>query len=295
MLTDGKKCAILGHLFYTLSFEQREPHQPRYSKTRTLFYNDQEAPMGQELTREILEQLRKPFAASKISFKVQTKPSEKGNSLVVAYIDARDVMERLDEVVGPDWSDRYEKAGTAQGLVCYLTVCGVTRADVGDENNENEPVKSAYSDAFKRAAVKFGVGRFLYDLPKMWAKAKPAGKSFVLEDGEIERLHRQVDDFLAGKKPGAPASSGSNGSSAARPAPKPAAPAKTPVAEKKVGEPADLRKRHGELWMQCSKAGLVKGKEAVQAWSVTPETPDAEIASKIAGMQAALKAVGIKA
>ncbi|MGE5073774.1 MAG: Rad52/Rad22 family DNA repair protein, partial [Anaerolineae bacterium] len=69
--------------------------------------------MGEQLTRETLEQLRKPFPANKISFKCQTKPNEKGNSLVVAYIDARDVMNRLDEVVGPDWSDRYEKAGTA--------------------------------------------------------------------------------------------------------------------------------------------------------------------------------------
>jgi hypothetical protein len=251
--------------------------------------------MSEALTREILAELRRPFSASKISFKVQTKPSEKGNSLVVAYIDARDVMERLDEVVGPDWSDRYEKAGTAQGLVCYLTVCGVTRADVGDDNNENEPVKSAYSDAFKRAAVKFGIGRFLYDLPKMWAKAKPAGKSFVLEDGEIERLRRQVDDFLSGKKTPPSSGTGSNGSSARQPAPKPAVSAKPATADTKLEEPTDLRKRHGELWMQCSKAGLVKGKEAVQAWSVTPETPDAEIAKKIAGMQAALKAVGVKA
>jgi hypothetical protein len=236
--------------------------------------------MSEQLTREILEQLRRPFPATRISFKCQTKPSEKGNSLVVAYIDARDVMERLDEVVGPDWSDRYEKAGTAKGLVCYLTVCGVTRADVGDDDNENEPVKSAYSDAFKRAAVKFGVGRFLYDLPKMWGKAKPMGKSFILEDGEIERLRRQVDDFLAGKKPSGSAGS-SNGGRRGRGA----------------GLPGqqDLRMRHGELWTQCSKAGLVKGKEAVQAWSVTPETPDEEIAKKIAGMEAALLSAAVKA
>ncbi len=260
--------------------------------------------MAEQLTREQLEQLRKPFPASKISFKCQTKPNEKGNSLVVAYIDARDVMERLDDVMGPDWSDRYEKAGTAKGLVCYLTICGVTRADVGDDDNENEPVKSAYSDAFKRAAVKFGVGRFLYDLPKMWAKAKPAGKSFVLEDGEIERLRRQVDDFLAGKKP-----SGSSGASRSasgadagvRPAPKavgasasasspsrnsePVAPAAAP----KKAKSDDLRKRHGELWLQCSKLGLVKSKDAVQAWSITPATEDAEIIKRIAGMEAALE------
>ena len=129
--------------------------------------------MGEQLSREQLEQLRKPFPANKISFKCQTKPNEKGNSLVVAYIDARDVMERLDDVVGGEWSDRYEKIEGGKGLMCYLTVCGVTRADVGADDNENEPAKSAVSDAFKRAAVKFGVGRFLYDLPKMWGKAKP--------------------------------------------------------------------------------------------------------------------------
>ncbi len=51
----------------------------------------------------------------------------------------------------------------------------------------------------------------------------------------------------------------------------------------------DLRKRHGELWLQCSKVGLVKSKDAVQAWSITPATAEAEIAKKIAGMEAALK------
>lgn len=247
--------------------------------------------MAEQLTREILEQLRKPFPASKISFKCQTKPNEKGNSLVVAYIDARDVMERLDEVVGPDWSDRYEKAGTAKGLVCYLTVCGVTRADVGDDDNENEAVKSAYSDAFKRAAVKFGVGRFLYDLPKMWGKARPMGKSFILEDGELERLRRVVDDALTGKRPGS-AGNGSNSGSNPRTSVKPAAAPKSSATERKVDAPVDLRKRHGELWLQCSKLGLVKGQAAVQAWSVTPTTPDEEIEKKIVGMEAALKKAG---
>ncbi len=244
--------------------------------------------MGEQLTREILEQLRKPFPASKISFKCQTKPSEKGNSLVVAYIDARDVMERLDDVVGPDWSDRYEKAGTAKGLVCYLTVCGVTRADVGDEDNENEPVKSAYSDAFKRAAVKFGVGRFLYDLPKMWAKARPAGKSFILEDGEIDRLRREVDNFLAGKRPASTASSPASGR-ATKSAAKPASPSRPSTSAKELDSPDNLRKRHSDLWIQCSKAGLLNSKDSVQAWSVTGTTSDEEIARKIAEMQAALQ------
>jgi hypothetical protein len=258
-----------------------------------------EIPMTDKLTREQLEQLRRPFPANKISFKCQTKPNEKGNSLVVAYIDARDVMERLDEVMGPDWSDRYEKVEGGKGLMCYLTVGGVTRADVGDEDSQNEAAKSAVSDAFKRAAVKFGVGRFLYDLPKMWGKAKVLGNSTFLEDAEGERLRRQVDDFLAGRKPATQSSGPGNSfpvGSAAKPAAKPTSAAGSVRAVEtgaqsnaKKAKSDDLRRRHGELWLQCSKAGLVKAKDAVQAWSITPSTGDDEIVIKIAGMESALK------
>ena len=148
-----------------------------------------------ELTREVLKKLAEPFGMDKIKFKIQTKPSEKGNALVVAYIDARDVMDRLDEVVAGDWSDEYRPA-TIGGVQCNLTVMGVTRCDVGT-SGDNEPEKAAYSDAFKRAAVKFGIGRFLYTLPKMWARVVPAGKSHRLADGEEENLRRKVASFLA--------------------------------------------------------------------------------------------------
>jgi len=151
-----------------------------------------------ELTKEILAELAKPFPAGRISIKVQTKPNDNGNSLCVAYIDARDVMDRLDEVVGGEWHDNYKSAPSG-GLECALTVCGVTRCDVGDDKNDNEAEKAGYSDAFKRAAVKFGVGRFLYDLPKMYGKVKPVGKNFFLENGEEERLQKVVFAALSGK------------------------------------------------------------------------------------------------
>lgn len=88
-----------------------------------------------------------------------------------AYITARQVMDRLDGVVGVGgWGDEYRVIDPAAWAVeCRLTVLGVTKADIGYPNNpdregEQEPLKAAYSDAFKRAAVRFGVGRFLYDL-----------------------------------------------------------------------------------------------------------------------------------
>ena len=82
-----------------------------------------------------------------------------------AYLDARDVMDRLDFVYPNQWSTRYEnlKITDKYIVVCYLTINGVTRADgAGDTNIESE--KGAISDAFKRAAVHFGIGRYLYDL-----------------------------------------------------------------------------------------------------------------------------------
>ena len=118
------------------------------------------------------------------------------------YITARQVQDRLDDVIGPGrWSTKYnvlyhDPARNTVVVECQLTISGVTKADTGSNNNpdipeylpvldntgkpiidqqtgevkerrnpawEDEPFKAAYSDAFKRAAVAFGIGRFLYD------------------------------------------------------------------------------------------------------------------------------------
>ena len=86
----------------------------------------------------------------------------------MAHIDARQVMNRLDEAVGAgQWYDAYQPSAIAGGVECALTVMGVTKTDVGTPSDQ-DPVKGAYSDALKRAAVKFGVGRHLYDIPTQW-------------------------------------------------------------------------------------------------------------------------------
>jgi hypothetical protein len=131
------------------------------------------------LTPEVVAALSIPFSVGAIGWKIQKglnkdeKTGKPTRAIVVAFIDARDVMERLDQVVGAEnWSDAYtlvEAPGTRLSVECRLTVCGITKADVGtgtknsrDDNGDNL-AKGAYSDALKRAAVKFGVGRFLYD------------------------------------------------------------------------------------------------------------------------------------
>lgn len=91
----------------------------------------------------------------------------------VAYIDARQVMELLDEVVGPaNWQDHYREV--AGQVYCDLSIKAdgewVTKSDCGTAS-AFEAEKGQASDAFKRAAVKWGVGRFLYKMDTVRTKS----------------------------------------------------------------------------------------------------------------------------
>lgn len=113
---------------------------------------------------ELFQALLEPFDASE----VRTKPGPKGHP--IQYVTARVVMNRLDEVLGPEnWSDSYTCV-TDHSALCSLTIrlpdgTELTKCDAGGAAGMQDPGdddKSIISDAFKRAAVKFGVGRYLY-------------------------------------------------------------------------------------------------------------------------------------
>ncbi len=119
---------------------------------------------------------------------VKFKPSSvKGNrALALSYIDARVVMDRLDEVVGPEnWKDDYEIRQSGD-VVCSLSVRmfneWITKKDVGSlsaQPDDGDKLKAAFSDSLKRAAVKFGIGRFLYRMPQIWHDYDATKKQFV--------------------------------------------------------------------------------------------------------------------
>lgn len=97
---------------------------------------------------------------------VKTRP-QGGRQL--SYITARTAMNRLDDVLGPEnWWDDYRLAGEA--LICRLSIrlpdgLVVAKEDAGGAagmSDAGDDDKSQFSDAFKRAAVKFGIGRYLY-------------------------------------------------------------------------------------------------------------------------------------
>ena len=109
-----------------------------------------------------------------LPYKWRVQSTKYGKATCVAYIDARDCMDILDEVVGVEnWQDKYYEADGK--LFCAVGIfageCWVWKADTGTESNvEKEKGKS--SDAFKRACVKHGIGRFLYRLPMQILQTK---------------------------------------------------------------------------------------------------------------------------
>lgn len=128
--------------------------------------------------------LAAPFDPGEVKYKPQCV---KGNrALAMAYVDARVVQDRLDEVLGVEnWQDEYQVLPDGS-VLCKLTLKlgdrWITKMDVGGPSEQpdgGDRLKAAVSDALKRAAVKFGVGRYLYRLPARWADYDPARKQFV--------------------------------------------------------------------------------------------------------------------
>jgi hypothetical protein len=155
---------------------------------------------------EIFEALAAPFPPEAVSWrtgstnidKQTNKPRGDGEprGMALAYLDARDVMGRLDEVMTPGgWERRHPHvSGTT---TCELTLIlpdgtRVTKTDgAGDTDVERE--KGSLSDSFKRAAVNWGVGRYLYGLPSPWVALESAGRSWKIKDEE----YRKLEDMLA--------------------------------------------------------------------------------------------------
>ena len=127
----------------------------------------------------IKEQLAAPFPPKEILWRIGQETKDGTKAMCLAYLDARMVMDRLDSVVGNEgWSDSYSELKT--GLCCRLCVDYETKPKVcksdgaGETNIEGE--KGNYSDAFKRAAVKHGIGRYLYRMDTPWVSIEKKGK-----------------------------------------------------------------------------------------------------------------------
>ena len=120
--------------------------------------------------------LKEPFDPNVIHWRVGStnakslgcKPWEATKGIALAYLNARDVMKRLDDVVGMEnWQCKYPFVGCCE-LSLRLGGEWITKSNLAGET-QVEAEKGQASDAFKRAAVLFGVGRYLYYLPNTWS------------------------------------------------------------------------------------------------------------------------------
>lgn len=137
-------------------------------------------PMIQAITAA----LAKPFEPRDVKYKPQMVKNNR--CLAMAYVDARLIQDRLDDVLGPEnWEDAYDLLPDGS-VMCRLRLKlgeqWITKIDVGspsEQPDSGDRLKAAVSDALKRAAVKFGIGRYLYRLPAQWVDYDPVKKQIA--------------------------------------------------------------------------------------------------------------------
>ena len=156
------------------------------------------------------EEFGKPFPASDVSWRLQYVDKDKMQGFAVPYLDARAIAKRLDAVVGQhNWKDTYipwhncvveEKTKSSQ--LCTISIYDEERGiwidkTDGAEDTDTEPIKGGLSDAFKRAAVKWNIGRYLYSFEPVWVTAEKRGRAFVIAKSENGKLETAYNTTVA--------------------------------------------------------------------------------------------------
>lgn len=133
--------------------------------------------MSDGVNPDNLRKLATPVTDDDIEFRIGQAGKKSGGGIwakALAYVTNRTIMQRLDDVCGPEnWCNDYrEWKGTAQLCGISIRIEGVgwvTKWD-GAGDTEIESVKGGLSDSMKRAAVAWGIGRDLYKLPETWVE-----------------------------------------------------------------------------------------------------------------------------
>ena len=169
--------------------------------------------------------LSAPFAPEDVEWKPGATTRDKKKGLAMAYITARAVQERLDEVFTPGgWRNEFRE-GPSGGVICRIYFkTGETDAngapewawrEDGADNTDVEAVKGGLSNAMKRAGAALGVGRYLYKLPQQWVPLDDRGRFAQTPRIPREYLPASGRSASGGGRPSGNSASGAS----ARPAP----------------------------------------------------------------------------
>lgn len=150
----------------------------------------------------ILDDLAAPFPVTSISWRVGSTNGDKTKGMALAYIDARDAQDRLNAVCGPfGWQCRHEVSGDKR-VTCHVGIRDpetgewVWKSDgAGETDYEGE--KGSYSDSFKRACVKWGIGRYLYEMDSPWVAVEQKGRTFVIPPASVKLLNEKLQKSQA--------------------------------------------------------------------------------------------------
>jgi hypothetical protein len=138
--------------------------------------------------QEIMQKLQAPFLPEDVEWRVDrvTKFSNNPVAYVLAYITNRAIQTRLDDIFGPfGWYNEFRE-WKSKGQLCGLSIyCDqvdgwkwVTKWDGADDSNF-EATKGGLSDSMKRAAVQWGIGRYLYSLEQYKVSVLSSGQHYV--------------------------------------------------------------------------------------------------------------------
>lgn len=146
-----------------------------------------------------LKALSEPFAPEDVEWFIGVTNKDKTQGMAIPFITNRAVQDRLDEVCGIEgWRNEYKSLGdrdiigangelTAKksSQLCGISVWSEARKEWitkwdGAEESDIEAIKGSLSSAMKRAAVQFGIGRYLYKLESPWVAIEQRGRSYVM-------------------------------------------------------------------------------------------------------------------
>lgn len=203
-----------------------------------------------------IAELAKPFEPRDLEWKVQACGEKNGKiwARVLTYITAPAIMDRLDDVVGPEnWRVQYT-AGPDGGVMAGLSIKiedeWIEKWD-GAENTDIEAIKGGISNAFKRAARCWGIGRYLYKVEANFAN--------IREDGEHSGKTKD-GKFFYWNPPALPAWALPAGTKPQKTTPKAEAPAEDPAKEPPPVVDMDLVAR-GKAAMDGIVAALLKKRD----------------------------------
>jgi hypothetical protein len=151
--------------------------------------------------KTLLEQLSQPFAKEDVAWRAGATSRDKKRAQALPYAEPRVYEDRLNEVCPGDWSVIFKPWGESR-IICELTIHGVTRSSTGefDDGKKNAIAEGtvAEAQAFKRACSKFGLGRYLYEIPIQWVE-------YDEEKNRLADAPQLPEKFLPKKVSGTPA------------------------------------------------------------------------------------------